>query len=803
MDRLWHDVRYGFRVLLRSPGFSFLAIVILGLGIGSSTTIFSAINAVLIRPLPYADPDQLVVLGETNRGDSRGPAGTSAPTFSDWARLNRTLTGISGYRPWGFDLTGQGDPERLVGARVSPNHFSLLGVLPVAGRLFVAEDGSPGVERVALLSEEFWERRMGADLAAINSVVELNGEPARIIGVIPRRFALPRADVWVPLVFASYELAQRGDRALSVIGRLRPGVEIQTAGTDLNQIAADLATQSPASNEGWSATVASLEQAVTGPSQRPLFLLFAGTCLLLLVACANLANLMLARSTGRRREIALRVALGASRRRIAAQLLTENLLLVLAAGAAGLAIALLATGPLARIAAAPLPPNTTIPIDPVVLGFALLVSLFTGIALAMIPVLDAARVDPAWTIKAGTATPAGRWSRLSLRDAPVVGQVALALLLLIGSGLLVRSFLRAQGAPLGFSSQGVLTMSFSLPGYRYQEAERRAAFYGHLGAAVSALPGVRDAGLVSHLPLAGGSLTNDLIVEGQPDQPSTAPVRTVNITPGYLGTMSIPVLQGRALDDGDRAGSEPVVLIDQELASRFWAGVNPVGRRVRLGTTSGGDTAWRQVVGVVGSVRAVSPELEPDPTIYIPYGQNPWPTMTLVVATAGPADAITNLVLTEVRALDPNQPVYNVRTMEQIESRVLASRRIQMLLIAGFAATAFLLAVLSVYGMLAYAVAQRSRELGIRVALGARRQEIVWLCLRRAMARLAVGLALGTAAALAATGLLRAILFGLTPWDPATYVAALGLLGGAGLIAGLIPAMLAARRDPSRALRET
>jgi putative ABC transport system permease protein len=804
MSNLWQDVRYGFRVLLRAPGFTTLAVLILGIGIGASTTIFSAINGVLLRPLPYADPDRLVTLWESNPHQPTARAGTSAPAFIAWRDGNRTFDGLAAYRLWGFDLSGTGEPERLLGARVSANLFSLLSVSALRGRGFVASDESPAQPRVVLLSEELWRRRFGGDPRLLNTTLDLNGEPYAVVGVLPRGVALPKAELWVPLTFAPYELDQRGDRSLSVIGRLKSRADVPAARGDVEGIAYALQQRFPASTAGWGVTVTTLQDDITGTARTPLLLLFAATCAVLLVACGNLANLLLARSTARRREMALRVALGAGRSRIARQLVVESMLIVIAAGALGLLLAGVGAGLLAQLNSAVLPRGAEIRLDPMILGFVALISVTTGAGLAAIPVFDAVRLDLGWVIKAGSSAPSTRWGRVALRDVPVVGQVALALLLLVAGGLLVRSFLRAQSVQLGFTSDSILTMTASLPNFRYSDNERRAAFFEELRRRVKALPGVRSAGLVSHLPLAGAPLSSDIAIEGRPqttavDMPGA---RLVNITPGYLETLRIPLLKGRGFAESDRRGNAAVVIIDEALATRLWPTGDAVGKRLRLGTSIGADTAYREIVGIVGSVRATSPEKEPDPTIYIPHAQNPWPTMNLVIGTTGEPEQFIKAVISEVRALDANQPVYNVRSLDDVVGRTLASRRLQTLLMMGFASAAVFLAVISVYGMLAYAVAQRTRELGIRVALGARRGEIVSLCLRRALTRIGIGLVIGVAAALAATRLLGSLLFALDPWDPVTFLGAFLLLGSAGMLACYLPARRAANQDPLVALRQ-
>ena len=803
MTDLLQDVRYGLRVLRRARGFTVLAVLVLGAGIAASTVIFSALNRVLLRPLPYADPDRLVAIWESNADQREARAGTSAPTLTEWRRSNRTFEGLAAYRPWGYELLNTGEPERLQGARVSANLFSLLRVAALHGRTFVSGEDLPGAPPVALVSEELWRRRFGADPGLLNSRLELNGQMHSVVGIVPAGFVLPRADVWVPLIFAPYEMEQRGNRALTIIGRRKVGRSLADARSDLHAIAVDMQRRFPAAHAGWDVRLTSLHDDIAGASRTPLLVLFSATSVVLLAACANIAILVLARSTARRREIAVRASLGAGRGRIVRQLVTESMLLVAAATCVGLVTASFGNDALNGLRGTWLPAGAEVRIDPVVLAFVLLIAIVTGAALSMVAAFDAAQLDLAHVIKTGVPSGRQRWHGVDVRDLLVTGQVALALLLLVGGGLLVRSFLRAQAVELGFSPRNVLSMTLSLPGGRYGAPEQRAAFFQELSARVAVLPGVRAAGVTSQVPLAGGALLSDLSIEevsvGGGVEPGYA--HLVNVTPGYFEAMRVGIISGRLFSADDRLGRQPVVMVDETLAHRHWPQGSAVGKRLRVGSTLGADTAWREVIGVVTGVRTTSVERAPEPTLYLPHAQNPWPSLSLLVSTIGAPDGMAQAVINEVRSLDPSRPVYNVRSVEAIVGRQLAPRRLQTLLMAGFAASALVLAVLGVYGMLAYAVAQRAREMGIRVALGAQRRAIVWLCLRGAILRIVAGLTIGTVAALAAVRFLDGLLFALDPWDPVTFVSALLLLGGTGVAASCIPALRAARLDPMVTLR--
>ncbi|MEJ7809333.1 MAG: ABC transporter permease [Gemmatimonadaceae bacterium] len=804
------DVRYGIRILIRARGFTAVAVTILGLGIGATTTLFSAINGVLRRPLPYDHPDRLVAISEFTPGQLATQPGTSAANFADWRELNRTFSGVAAYRRWGFVLgggcapgRGSCEPERVLGARASANLFSLLGVRAVHGRTFLPDEDGVGRPGVALVSEELWRRRFGTDSALIGRSLRLNGNLYTVVGIVPLGFELPEADVWVPLSFAPYELDQRGDRALTVVARLRSDVGLTAAREDMNAVARTLRERYPTSNAGWDVTLTTLQQDVVGDARTTLLLLFAATGAVLLVACANLANLTLARSAARRRELAVRAALGAGRMRLLRQLATESMLTVMAGAALGLLIASAGTELLARLGPELLPRTGEIRIDAPVLGFVLLVSAATGLGLATIPALGMSRLDLIESMKVGAVGRRQHRGGVELRDLLVVGQVATALLLLVGGGLLARSFIRAQSVDLGFSPGNVLSMTVSLPNSRYPGADQRAAFFQELTRRVEALRGIRSAGFVSHLPLAGNALSSDFTIEGRPPRSSgeVSRAQLVSTTPGYFRTMGTRVVRGRSFADGDRADGRPVVMVDEALARASWPGEDAIGRRVRLGATIGADTAWREIVGVVSSVRAASVEQSPEPTIYVPHAQNPWPTMSLVIHTATNPARFAGTVRAEVLGLDPDQPVYSVRSMEQVVGRALARRRFQTLLLGGFAASALLLAVVGVYGVLAYAVAQRTRELGIRVALGAQRYDVLAIILRQALTRIGAGLLIGGAAALAGSRVLTSVLFEVSPWDPAAFAGAVALLSAAGLVASYLPARRAAAVDPVSTLR--
>jgi len=801
LEQLGQDIRYGVRVLARNPAFSIVTILILGIGIGATTTMFAAIHGILIRPLPYRNPDRLVALGERNTDARSARSGMSAGAFAAVAERTRTLDDVAAYRPWGFDLSGTESPERVHGARASGNLFSLLGVRPLVGRTLTSDDGLPETPKVVLLSEELWRRRFGSAPRIAGASILLSGERYVVVGVLRRGFALPEADLWVPLTFAPYELDQRGDRSLSVIGRLKDGVNLDAVQSEMKTIGHALERDYPKSNSGWSVTTRSLREEITGTARMPLGLFFAAALGVLLVACANATNLFLARSAARRREMALCAALGASSFRLTRRLATESFLIVAAAGVLGLWLAVAGSIALAHLDLTWLPRNAEIRAEPAVFAFGIAIALVTAVGLTVLPARDAARLNVGATIRVDALQSTVR-GRISTRDVPVIAQIAVALLLLVGGGLLLRSFVQAESVDLGFSPHRVLSISISLSGPQYSNPKRIAAFFEELRTSSAALPGVHASALGSHPPLSGAMLSADFLPQDSSIGPSGPPMaHLVSVTPGYFETMGIPVRKGRAFQERDRADRAPVVLIDETLARRFWPRGDAVGRRLRLGATIGADSSWREIVGVVGSVRSIRPERDPEPTLYVAHAQNPWPTMDLLIRTTGDPEQLRKAVIAAVRALDPQQPITNVRSLDEVVARTLAPRRIQMLLILGSAAVVFLLAVVSVYGMMAYTLAQRTRELGIRVALGATRNELIRYCLRQGLARVGAGVLAGSAAAVAAGGFLRSLLFGIAPWDPITFASAVLLLGSVALLACYLPAARAARADPLTALR--
>ncbi len=802
-EAFFQDIRYALRMLRRNPGFAIAAVMTLALGIGGNTAIFTVINAVLLRPLPYQNPERLVTLWESNPGQEMDRAAVSASNFVDWGIQSQTLEHIAAYRYWGFVLTGGGEPERITGARVSASLFPLLGVKPIRGRTFLPQEDRFGSSPVVLVREGLWQRRLGADPNIIGKSLTLNGTSYEVIGILPSEFKLPDAEVWVPLALEPYAMTQRGSRALTVLAGLKPGTTLIQARAEMHTIARRLRGQYPEANAGWDVTILPLHEEMVAHIRPALLVLGGAVALVFLIACANVANLLLARAISREQEIAVCIALGASRSRLIRQLLAESVLIALSGGALGLLLAQQGTHLLVTLSAAALPRTGQIGMDRYVLAFTLLLSLVTGLGFGLVPAWHASRPGLYQSLKEGKGPTEGNGRPSPLRNVVVVCEVALALVVLIGAGLLLRSFVGLLTVEPGFHPANVLTMTISLPESKYPEGHQKIAFFQQFLQRVDTLPGVASAGLISHLPLGGRSLEADFTVEGRSLLPSgQSPLADyVSVSPDYFRVMQIPILQGRQFTERDLMGTPPVVAINEIMARRFWPDQNPLGRRLIIGSTIGADQTPRAVVAVVGNVSSAGLESEPGPAMYVLCLQNPWPTMSAVIRTAGDPMRLVAAVRKEVLALDPDQPVYNVRPLEEVLGASLADRRFQVLLLGIFAAVALIMAAIGAYAVMAEVVMQRTHEIGIRMALGARPHDVLRLILGRGIRLTLTGVAIGLAGALALTRWMSSLLFGVSPTDPVTFAAISLILTGFALLACYIPARRASRLDPIAILR--
>ncbi len=795
---LWQDLRYGARLLMQKPGFTLIAVITLALGIGANTALFSVVNAVLLRALPYPQSERLVVLWQGGQRGELGQMPVSPPELMDYRAEQQAFEHLAAHVLADANLSGSGEPERLRAAVVSADWFAVLGTPPLVGRTFLPEEHQPGRNNSVVLSYGLWQRRFGGDAEVLGGSVVLNGRARTVAGVMPASFRFPvEADLWLPLALTPEQLSPAGRprHFLTAIARCKSGVTLAQAQEDVRAIAGRFPG-------GMNARLVSLHDELIGQVKAPLYILLAAVVFVLLIACANVGNLLLARATRRQTEMAIRQALGASRSRLLRQLVTESLLLTLAGGVLGVLLAVWSKDLLVTLVAEVLPRADEIKLDAQVLTFALGLSLLTGLLFGLVPAWQSSRPNLNETLKLG-APGGGGSSRGRARSLLVVSEIALALLLLAGAGLLLRSFHRLSQVDPGFNPAQVLTADMSLPFARYNTDAKRAAFYQELVPRLAALPGVEAAGIVSDLPLSGmnadSSYTHDAIPpEQQRRSPPSADYR--HCSPQYFSAIGIPLLRGRAFAEHDTPGAQPVAIVNETLARRIWPNEDALGKRIAFFAPEGLEP-WRVIVGVVGDVKHHGLNMETRPEIYIPHAQAPTGTMTLVLRTTGDPLALVTSVRNTVRALDADQPLFNLRRLERLRDDSIAPQRLQTLLLVLFAAVALLLSALGIYGVIAYAVSQRTHELGIRLALGAQRGDMLRLIVKQGMRLALLGVALGLLASFALTRLMENLLFGVSATDPLTFILITMLLLGVALLACLVPARRATKVDPMVALR--
>jgi putative ABC transport system permease protein len=819
MHTLIGDIRYGFRMLARKPAFTVLAILTLALGIGANTAIFSVVDAVLLRPLPFRNADRLVQLFETESAPGNFPM--TGQDYLDWRAQNRTFQDMAVYSyQTSYNVSATGEPERAQVVEAQANFFDMLGVWPVRGRAFLNGEDQVGRNHVAVLSYAFWQRNFGGQVSAINSTVNMNGEPYTVVGVMPAWYRTPgAADLWVPIDATPKGLGSRGTHHLRAIGRIKPGVTLEQARADLRGVAAALAKQFPDSNGDETAVLVPLREQIIGNSGVQLWTMFGAVGLVLLIACVNVANLLLARATDRRREVAVRVALGAERSRLVRQLLTESVLLSLLGAIPGIVLAYMCVSLLGNSQRNPFPQPNPLGVNPAVLGFTLAVSVVIGILFGLAPAIQSSQVNLVDDLKSSgrMASTVSRTTRV-LRDALVVTEIALSLALLAGAALLLRTFANLRAVDLGINSTSVLTASVLLPKGAYGTYDKQLAFYDQLARALSNAPGVRAAAVTSEIPLEGGS-NGYVKIDGQAESVTQGElVEWTSVTPNYLRAMQIPLLSGRGLADADMAQTAQVarklvdlpdnatpppnlevpVMINQTMERKFWPQQDAVGR------TFHANGASMRIVGVVADVKIWSLRQAPIAQAYMPlpwaFGPRPYP-MTLVVRGAGRPEDLAGTLRGAVRSLDPSLAVFSVATMKQVVSDTMTSETDQTFLLGTFAALALLLAGVGTYGVMSYLVTQRTGEIGIRMALGAGRGNVLWMVIRQGMILAAIGIGIGLLGASFATALIKSMLFGVKPNDPVTLVLASVLMGAVALVACTVPALRAMRVEPVVALR--
>jgi putative ABC transport system permease protein len=802
IDLLRQDLTYALRRLRKAPGFALVAVATLALGIGANSAIFSVVDAVLLRPLPFPQPDRLVRVAQTWKGR---PTVYSPQNYLDVEAQATGFQGLAAIDTTGITLTGQGAAARLEGAEVSASFFDVLRVRPLHGRGFLAGENEPGRTRVAVLGHQLWRDRFGADPSVVGRTISLNRQSYSVVGVAPPGFRYPEeTEVWTPMEYDQrFRSNSRGAWYLSVVGRLRDGATLDGARQEVATIAARLAQAYPADNEGVGGTVISLHEATVGASRRALLVLLGAVGLVLLVACVNVANLLLARIAARETELAVRTALGAGRGRLVRQLLTESLLLAVLGGIAGLALAALLVDALVALQPQGVPRLAEVSVNRSVIGFAAMLSLVTTVLFGAFPALQTSRRATAQALRQGSRgiLTGGRGG---LRSGLVIGQIALAMVLLAGSSLLVRSFARLRSVDPGFRTEGALAFRVSLPESAYADDARMLSFHDDLQRRLAALPGVRSVGAVAGLPLSGNHFNISFAVEGRPAlPPAQQPSLEVRIaTPGYFRTIGIPLRRGRSFTDSDGPEAPQVVVLSESAVRRFFPDEEPVGKTIRLGLGRGrGRKAGGEVVGVVGDVKELGLAAESPPEVYLPYAQFPIQSMDVVLRTDVPPRSLAAVAERVVHGLDAELPVARVATLDEVLARSVSEPRFYALLLGSFAATALFLAALGLFGVMSYAVAQRTRELAVRIALGARREEMLLLVLREALVLGVGGVAAGLFGALALSRVIASMLFELSPTDPATLAGVAGTLVAVALLASYLPARRATRVDPVIALR--
>jgi putative ABC transport system permease protein len=805
MHLIAQDLRYGARLLWKAPGFSVLATVALALGMGATTAIFSVVYAVLLKPLPFRAPERLLVIWEKNPAQNRYKLFVAPVNFLEWRRESREMEGMAAFQDVRITLTGgpsgHFDPEELRAQRVTADLFPLLGVQPVAGRTFRTEEDQPGHTNFVLLSHSLWQRRFGGDPAMPGKAIRLRDQSYLVVGVLPPGFSLMTRDVdlWIPLGLSPNDPRSSNNRFLTVIGRFRAGTSEDRARAEMETIGSRLEQAYPALNKGWRPSLFGFERELTGNVRQALWVLLGAVGFLLLMACVNVANLLLARGANRRKEIAVRTAMGAGRRRIVTQLLAESMMLALAGGTLGMLLAGAAVGLLARLGQAGIPRLAEARVDANLFLFALAISLATGILFGVAPAwqTSGANLNEALT-EGGRGGTTGRSGRI-LRNSLAVVEVALAVLVLIGAGLLMRSFVSLRSVDPGFQPSGLLTARIPMAGGRNSTAERRAAFFQQVVDRVAALPGVQSAAGVNGLPLTGLGVGSFFALDGRPaPTPEQRPMGILrSVTPGYFRTMGIPLVAGRLLTDADTKSAAPVILVNQTLVRRFWPQGNPLGGRLVVDT----DSRTAEIVGVVGDVKPERIEGEDWPTIYDPYAQAPVTVMNLIVRTSRPPLSLASAVEREVHRLDPDQAVAMARSMDTVVDEAFAGARFNTVLLGVFAVIAFTLAAEGIYGVISYDVTRRTHELGIRLALGAQPGDVLRLVVGQGARLAGIGIGAGLAAASALTRLMSTMLFGVKPTDFYTFAAISVLLGAVALLASYLPSRRAMALDPVTALR--
>ena len=797
MQSLLKDFRYGFRSLLMRPGFTLVAVITLALGIGATTAIFSVVNGLLLRPLPYRDDQRLVTLGQSNRKTGVAREGVSPANFLDWREQARSFADVAAAETWGFTLTNYGEPEAIRGSVVTKGFFEILGTNALIGRTLLAEDHDQ--ERsVVVISHGLWQRRFGSDPQIIGRQLTLNNEPTTVVGVMPPEFEYPTSREMIgPRAARPNDPQMRGGSLFRVVGRLRPDVTLEQAQQEMNTIAAYLAQQHPQTNSDVGAVVVPLREQLVGHVRLALYILFGVVSLVLLIACANVASLLLVRATERQREFALRAALGASGKRLLQQLLTESLLLSLAGGVGGVLVAKALIEVIVAVSPSTLP-LTQIQLNPIVLSFAVGISVMTALIFGLAPAMQASRINLLGVLKSGRSETGGRRQQ-RVRQMLVVSEIALALVVLVAAGLLARSFVALLNTDAGFAPDNGLALEVQLG--RLSASERNV-FVDQVLERVATLPGVQAVGVSSALPFHDNqvALPSPIKISGRPATDGSEPIASmIKASKDYFRALGVPLLQGRLFDQRDRQDAPPVALINETMARRLWPGETPLGQRISY--TAAGQSGTAEIVGVVGAVRPTGFDSEPRSEFYLHYPQAPAGLVTIFVRTAQDAAPLLPAVKAEIREVNRDQAFLSVSTMAQIVDKTTAQRRFNLLWLGAFAVLALVLATVGLFGLISFSTAQRTREFGVRMALGAQRGDVLRLVMREGLSLALIGVALGLVAVAAASRLMKSLLFGVSSTDPLTFASVALLLTLVALLACYIPARRATKVDPLVALR--
>jgi putative ABC transport system permease protein len=816
---MYKEFRLALRLLFKSPAFTLIAVATIALAIGANTAVFSLVNALLIRPLPYAAPQKLVLLWEqfVTQGLDRIPV--SVPEFVDYEKETKSFSQIAAFTYADLNITSGDVPERIQGAVVSPALFPLLGVEPIRGRIFAADERGEGRDDVVVISARLWERRFNSDPQLIGNKISLNGRKYTVVGVMPKAFQFPlplfnmqggqfaqRVDIWKPIAFTENELKSRGSRDYGIIGRLQPNVTIQQAQSELDSLTARWKhdyTDNYGSDANFGARVYPLQEQVIGGMRPALWILFGAVLLVLLIACANLTTMLLARAASREREMAIRIALGAGVWRLLRQLLIESVVLSLLGGAAGILLAIWGLDILRAVGARTVPRIGEVNLDLAVLGWTFVLAVGTGMLFGFIPALASTRPELTEALKEGGRGSSEGAHRNKIRNGLVIAEIAVALVLLVGATLLIRSFVHLQNVNPGFNSRQVLTMELSLPTLKYPRGKPVSGFFEEVLRRVASLPGVNHAAITSILPLSGNNSDSSFALEGgkyDPGMTGAIPDEEQRCgSPNYFQAMSIPLLQGRFFTDADNADAPSVVIVNQALAKKYWPNGDALGKRITFDDPRK-NPKWTTIVGIVGDVRHRGLEEEPKPEFYQPHAQVPYRSMILTVRSSQDPRGLTAAIRHEVLALDPDLPIAHIRTLEEIVSDSVGPRRLSVLLLSVFAGIALVLASIGIYGVMSYLVVQRTHEIGVRMALGAQRSDVLKLMLIRGMRLVLVGSVLGLLLAFSGTRALRSMLYGVGAFDLFTFTFVTLALAAIALLASYIPALRATRADPMIAL---